>query len=95
MQAGLMIAKNKMATKYEIQNTKYNLPVYGDAGCGFLCQVEQRFLVNCSPSDGNDGDGDDGDGDDGDGDDDVDNIEEGNQGNITKTTYDAIYDDDN
>ena len=55
LQAGLMIAKNKMATKYEIQNTKYNLPVYGDAGCGFLCQVEQRFLVNCSPSDGNDG----------------------------------------
>ena len=40
---------------YEIQNTKYNLPVYGDAGCGFLCQVEQRFLVNCSPLDGNDG----------------------------------------
>ena len=39
--------------------------------------------------------GDDGDGDDSDGDDDVDNIEEGNQGNITKTTYDAIYDNDN
>ena len=55
LQAGLMIAKNKMAAKYEMRNTKYNLPVYGDAGCGFLCQVEQRFLVNCSPSDGNDG----------------------------------------
>ena len=40
---------------HEIRNTKYSLPVYGDAGCGFLCQVEQRFLVNCSPSDGNDG----------------------------------------